>query len=106
MFYYLYSESQSSFNMDLKLNLEYIKTDCPKSWNDFSDFYKTGFGGNPILTNVDFGNIPFEMQLGIFLRYFNENSIELDICNSVYQNWPTIITEAFKAYENVISHYS
>ncbi|HEY8400976.1 MAG TPA: hypothetical protein VIK89_06925 [Cytophagaceae bacterium] len=92
--------------MELKLNLDQIKTECPKAWADFNEYYQKGFSTKSSLTQVNFTEIPFEMQLGVFLRYFNENAVELDVCNSGYENWPSIITEAFKTYENVISHYS
>lgn len=88
------------------LDYDFIKSCSPKVWADFTNFYTKEFSSISFLKNIPIENIPFEMQLGIFLKYFNNNGVDLDVCNTEYSMLPEHITEAFKNYENVISHYS
>jgi hypothetical protein len=88
------------------LNYATIQTQSPKAWEDFVKFYKTEFEIPAFLKNIEITQIPFEMQLGVFLKYFNENGVELDVCNTEYSLLPEHITEAFQTHEKVISHYS
>jgi hypothetical protein len=88
------------------LNYSLILSDTPKAWQDFVNFYQEEFKDYEFLKNLKVTQLPFEMQLGIFLKYFNENGVELDICNIEYLQLPESILEAFKTHEKVISHYS
>lgn len=88
------------------LNINLISSESPKSWEDFLNFYKEEFNSVFFLKTIPFDQIPFEMQLGIFLKYFNKNGVELDVCNSEYEMLPSTITDAFRNFEKVISHFS
>lgn len=90
----------------LKLNYLSIQDTAPTAWQDFLNFYKTEFNSYSFLRDTDFTNLPFEMQLGILLRYFKDNGVELDVCNTDYNYLPQTIQGAFAIYEKVISHYS
>lgn len=89
-----------------ELNHSYIQIQCPKAWGDFNTFYNSEYASNPSLKNINFIELPFEMQLGVMLRYFNDNGIEVDLSNTDLSILPDHITEAFKTHENVISHFS
>jgi hypothetical protein len=88
------------------LNYSLILSDTPKAWQDFVNFYQEEFSNYEFMKGLEITKMPFEMQLGIFLKYFNENGVELDICNTEYSKLPESILEAFKIHEKVISHYS
>jgi hypothetical protein len=88
------------------INYSAIESNSPKAWKDFLSFYTSEFASYSFLNKVEFNQLPFEMQLGIFLKYFNENGIELDVCNTDYALLPDTITEAFSNHEKGISHYS
>jgi len=83
-----------------------IKEIAPKAWADFEDFYKTNYPvyfSDPKLSSE---MLPFEMLLGLLLRYFIENGVEWDISNTDYNMLPETLLEVFENYEKVISHYS
>lgn len=88
------------------LDYSTIEMIAPKAWGDFNKYYKNNFSVHPVLKSIDFKQLPFELQLGVFLKYFNENGVELDVCNTEYSLLPAMITETFQNYEKVISHYS
>lgn len=88
------------------LNYDFIQTCSPRAWDDFMNFYKKEFGTVNFISNIDFLRLPFEMQLGIYLKYFSNNGVELDVCNTKYDLLPQTITEAFKNFEYVLTHYS
>jgi hypothetical protein len=87
-------------------NFKSIEELCPNSHKDFLIFYQEEFGQIQFLKNVPFDTIPFELQLGIFLKYFTKNGIDLDICNTEYSLLPEMITDTFKNFEKVIGHFS
>jgi hypothetical protein len=84
----------------------FLKNNCPKAWKDFEDFYASEYSSNEFLRNTEFINLPFEMQIGVFIKYFTDNGIEIDLSNSDLSILPDNVVEAFKIHENVISHYS
>ena len=47
-----------------------IKTKTPKAFGYFIDFYENEFEGK--LINVDFETLAFELQLGVFVRFFDQ----------------------------------
>lgn len=90
----------------LQLNYQSLQDTAPTAWQDFLNFYKKEFSSYSFIKDIDFTHFPFEMQLGILLRYFKDNGVELDVCNTDYNFLPQIILDAFTTYEKVISHYS
>lgn len=68
------------------------------AWEDFYDWYQFK---SKIVHKGIFGDLPFEMQLGVYLKYFKElKSIELDIpfFNQwlLHADWKKMIEQAFK----------
>jgi hypothetical protein len=76
---------------------------APKAWNDFSHFAGKF---NSFTSANDFSSLPFEMQLGIYLSYLQENNVEIDLINPDMSVLEQTIKEAFINFEKVIGHYS
>ena len=91
---------------NITLNINSLQQEYPKTWKDFDDFQKKLIADNAQLSSLPFSSLPYEWQLGVFLGYFFDSGIELDVCNAGMENTPALITEAFKVQENNISHYS
>ncbi|MBX9853682.1 MAG: hypothetical protein K2X86_18210 [Cytophagaceae bacterium] len=89
-----------------KINFESLQFQAPKAYDDFLDFSNEILSSSPFSKTVNINSLPFEMQLGFFLKYFNQNGIELDVCNTDFSLLPERIIEAFKEFEKVISHSS
>lgn len=89
-----------------ELNHSYLQSQCPKAWGDFNKFYSSEFATNASIKNINFIELPFEMQLGVLLKYFNDNGIEVDLSNTDLTILPEHFVEAFQTHEKVISHYS
>jgi hypothetical protein len=90
----------------IKPDLIKIKNIAPKAWADFEDFYQTNHPAYFSDPKLNPENIPFEMLLGLLLRYFIENGVEWDVSNTEYGMLPETLLEVFESYEKVISHYS
>jgi hypothetical protein len=88
------------------IDFNLLKNNCPKAWGDFLNYYSKEFSSVALLKGIKFVDLPFEFQLGIYLKYFNANGVELDVCNTDFSLLPDNIIEAFHSYEKVISHYS
>jgi hypothetical protein len=89
---------------NIMANLSQILSEsAPKAWIDFTA-YAQKF--NPYTSTNDFNSIPFEMQLGIYLGYLQENNVEIDLINPDIQVLESTIKEAFVNFEKVIGHYS
>jgi hypothetical protein len=76
---------------------------APVAWKDFK-VYAEKFNSHCFLN--DFTNLPFEMQLGIYLSYLQENNVEIDLINQDMVTLEQSIKEAFIGFEKVIGHYS
>ncbi len=83
-----------------------IKNNAPKAWADFENFYQTNFPSYHAVEKSKLEQLPFEMLLGLLLRYFTENGIEWDVTNIEYDLLPESLYDVFENYEKVISHYS
>ncbi len=90
----------------VKPDLGKIKSLAPKAWADFENFYQVNFPTYFSDAKLNPEQMPFEMLLGLLLRYFIENGIEWDVSNTDYTLLPETLTEVFESYEKVISHYS
>ena len=90
----------------IKPDLLKIKTIAPMAWKDFEDFYQTNY---PLYASDNKStpeSLPFEMLLGLLLRYFIENGVEWDITNTDFNLLPETLYDVFENYEKIISHYS
>jgi hypothetical protein len=90
---------------NVTLNIEILQKEFPKTWKDFIDFH-TEIKKDASLAQIPFSTFPFEWQIGVYLHYFLDSGIDLDISNAGYEFIPGLILEAFKIQENNISHYS
>jgi hypothetical protein len=90
----------------VKPDLLKIKNIAPKAWADFENFYQTNFPSYASDPKLHPEQLPFELLLGLLLRYFIENGVEWDVSNTEYAMLPETLLEVFENYEKVISHYS
>lgn len=90
---------------NVTLNIEMLQKEFPKTWNDFNAF-QFEISEAKDLTALPFESLPFDWQLGVYLHYFMDSGIDLDISNAGYEFIPGLITEAFRIQEHNISHFS
>jgi len=91
---------------NIKLDIIKVKTISPKAWQDIQLFYTDNFLDFHNKTGFELENLPFEMLIGVLLRYFIENGVEWDVVNTDYSLLPDTLYEVLETYEKVISHYS
>ena len=89
-----------------KPSVEKIKNIAPKAWKDVESFYQENFSEFISKSQVTLDELPFEMMIGLLLKYFNENGVEWDVSNTEYEFLPDTLLEVFENYEKVISHFS
>ncbi|MDB5258412.1 MAG: hypothetical protein JWM14_3107 [Chitinophagaceae bacterium] len=90
----------------IQLNIPFIKEQYPRAWKDFEDFNQElneAYGFKP---NAAFESYPFEYQLGVFIRFFIDLGMELDVCNIEFDMIPAVIEENFKGHNQAVAHYS
>lgn len=90
---------------NVTLNIELLQKEFPKTWKDFNDFSHE-ISAAQQLSHIPFNTLPFDWQLGVYVHYFLDSGIDLDISNAGYEFIPGLIQEAFLIQENNISHYS
>jgi hypothetical protein len=90
----------------IQLDIAHLKENYPNAWKDFDDFVHEIYQTNSFVASIAFEAYPFEFQLGVFYRYFNENGIELDICNIELELIPSVIEENFKGHDQAVKHFS
>lgn len=77
----------------------------PEAWADLIAFYQQVKQSLPGLT-LAFEQLPFEVQLGIYLKFFEEEGVEIDLNNSTYPELPERVKEAFVLYDHLRRHSS
>ncbi|MDB5272623.1 MAG: hypothetical protein JWO58_990 [Chitinophagaceae bacterium] len=90
----------------IQLDISSIKTQYPRAWKDFEDFYTELNEAYGFQATQSFEVYPFEYQLGVFFRFFMDNGIELDVCNIEFDLIPAAIEENFKGHNQAVAHYS
>ena len=90
----------------IQIDISHLQTEYPNAWKDFEDFLNELCNSYGFNSPITFINYPFEFQLGVFYRYFNENGIELDICNIELDLIPSVIEENFKGHNQAVTHFS
>lgn len=90
----------------IQLNIEHIQKEYPRAWQDFVDFHTELCQASRFSSSIAFEQYPFEYQLGVLFRYFNENGIELDVCNIEFELIPAVIEENFKGHNQSVAHFS
>jgi hypothetical protein len=89
----------------MKTLAQTLEQEAPNAWKDFSG-YASRFNTYLSLSSNNFSLLPFEMQLGIYLSYLQENNVEIDLINPEMSVLENSIKEAFIGFEKVIGHYS
>ncbi|HEX8548968.1 MAG TPA: hypothetical protein VF691_18525 [Cytophagaceae bacterium] len=72
---------------------------------DFENFLKENYK-LPQVEPSAFFNLPFEFQIGVFIKFLQENTIDLDISDSSMEGFNSSILEGMKIYQNIAGHYS
>lgn len=90
---------------NVTLNIEFLQKEFPKTWKDFNEF-QLEISEAMGLAHIAFHSLPFDWQLGVYVHYFLDSGIDLDMSNAGYAFIPGLIQEAFRLQENNISHYS
>jgi len=90
----------------IQLDIPSIKEQYPRAWKDFEDFNRELNEIYGFKAETPFDSYPFEYQLGIFLRFFTDLGMELDVCNIEFDLIPSVIEENFKGHNQAVAHYS
>ena len=90
----------------IQLDIPLIKAQYPRAWKDFEDFYKELHEVYGFQADLAFESYPFEYQLGVFIRFFIDLGMELDVCNIEFDMIPAVIEENFKGHNQAVAHYS
>lgn len=86
----------------MKSFISKVQNDTPGAWDDFEEFYKENYK----IGIAEFLAFPFEMQLGVYLKFLIENTVEIDICNPEFSSLPDVVADAFAVHERVRGHFS
>ena len=73
--------------------------------DDFKEFVKEYEKANRLADGLFF-SLPFEMQIGVFLKYFRENAVEIDLHLLDDTTITATFEEAFLIQENNLNHFS
>ena len=79
--------------------VETIKSEFPKSYHYFSLFYSENY---TILTLQKFESLNFEFQLGVYIRFFNSVSTDVDIYSNEIEALQESTKEAFSQYQEYL----
>jgi hypothetical protein len=90
----------------IQLDISVLKEEYPRAWKDFEDFYQELNQTNSFKDTLSFEHYPFEYQLGVFIRFFHDAGMELDVCNIDFEMIPAAIEENFKGHNQAVAHYS
>lgn len=90
----------------IQLNIPSIKEQYPRAWKDFEDFQQELIETYSFKDSASFELYPFEYQLGVFIRFFIDLGMELDVCNIGFEMIPAVIEENFKGHNQAVAHYS
>ena len=77
---------------------EEIKQESGKAYKYFTLFWEE-MNNKP---EVDFESLPFEMQLGVFIEFFNSNSIDFQMYTSEMMALQESVKESFQLYEEYL----
>ncbi|MFN0047834.1 MAG: hypothetical protein ACKVOU_01780 [Cytophagales bacterium] len=83
-----------------------IKKNAPLGFNEFRIFIDLHYQQLFKTHNLELINVPFEMILGFFIVFFEENQIEFTIGSTQKSIILVDIVAAFDEFEKVIGHFS
>jgi hypothetical protein len=88
------------------LNQAYIQFDAPNAWKQFTEFYQESVQPYPKLRDISIEDLPMEMLVGLFVRFFRENGMELDVSNFEFEDLSSVIEDNFKVLQQTMQHFS
>lgn len=91
--------------MSQQIDFEKFQDYTPKVIEDFMEFYEEYFSDTGVSAEK-FKTLPFEMQAGVFIRYFYENGIDIDFTSADMEDLADGIREALLEHEGVLNHFS
>ena len=77
---------------------EEIKQSWPKAWKYFLDYYSTEFPEQ----NLDIENVEFELQLGVFISFFNQINMDFQFFSAEMDALKESVKESFATYEEYL----
>lgn len=77
---------------------------APAFAQDFDNYLRSNNYSQAPLPN--YYDLPFEFQLGVFIKFLQENTIEIEPSSLSIEGLRDAITEGMKIYENITGHYS
>jgi hypothetical protein len=78
--------------------LESIKSNWPKAFHYFEDYYNNDFDNR----NLRLENLPFEMSVGVFLNFFTQINSDIEFYSYEKEALEDAIKEAFATYEEYL----
>lgn len=83
-----------------------IARDFPRSWAELNTFYNNYLKNDDVPVLVLLLQLPFPFQIGIWIDFFNENGIDLDVQSLNLALIEQSVFESLQILENSISHFS
>lgn len=80
--------------------LESIEKEASKTWKYFVEFLEANYTGS---TDIEvFVKLPFEMQLGVYIAFFNSVSTDVELYSTEMDALKDAVLESFKQYEEYL----
>lgn len=83
-----------------------LRKDCPNGYHEFKSFLRKHYEGLFEFHKLTKDTMPYEMLLGFFVEFFQENHVEFVINSTNKEIIIDAIVESFEQFERVIGHYS
>lgn len=77
-----------------------INNKTPKAFGYFMDFYENEYDGK--LENIPFETLAFELQLGVFIRFFDQINSDIQVYSTNMDVLKESVIEAFETYEEYL----
>jgi hypothetical protein len=88
------------------LNLAYIQVEAPNAWQQFTEFYQESLQAYPKMKGISIQDVPMEMLVGLFVLFFRENGMELDVSNFEFEDLSSVVEDNFKILQQTMQHFS
>ena len=87
------------------MNREELTKYSPAFIQDFDKYLQDSYQ-SLMQQPFDFFQLPAELQLGVYIKFLQENTIDLEIYNTSIEGIQESIIEGIKTYQNIAGHYS
>lgn len=77
-----------------------VKDQFPKAYKYFEDYQKTFFKQGNL--TLDFTSLPFELQLGLFISFFDSISMDFQFYSTNQDALKETVLESFATYEEYL----